>query len=136
MKKVGRWLLAAVALAVLAVLVAGPARAAFPERTVHFVVPYAPGGITDLLARILAQKLGEKWGQAVVVENRPGGNGTVAQVGGANQWAINTTTGTAGQGGYLVPALSQVYVISGTDATAVTAVTIDYQQAFGAPVVA
>ena len=65
-----------------------------------------------------------------------GGNGTVAQVGGANQWAINTTTGTAGQGGYLVPALSQVYVISGTDATAVTAVTIDYQQAFGAPVVA
>lgn len=76
MKKTGRWLLAAVA---LALALAGPARAAFPDRTVHFVVPYAPGGITDLLARILAQKLAEKWGQAVVVENRPGGNGTVAE---------------------------------------------------------
>ncbi len=76
MKRRRHWLLAVLALALCWV---SPARADFPDRTVHFVVPYAPGGLTDLLARILAQKLGEKWGQSVVVENRPGGNGTVAE---------------------------------------------------------
>lgn len=65
-----------------------------------------------------------------------GGAGTVAQVGASNQWALNTTTGTAGQGGVLVPEGSLVYVVSGTDATAVSAVTIDYQIAPFAPVVA
>jgi hypothetical protein len=65
-----------------------------------------------------------------------GGLGTAAQVGGSNQWAINTNTGTTGYGGYYVPEGSLVYVVSGTDATAVTAATIDYQLAFGAPVVA
>lgn len=65
-----------------------------------------------------------------------GGQGTVAQVGGGNQWAINTTTGTQGQGGVLVPEGALVYVLSGTDATAVTAVTLDYQIAPFAPVVA
>jgi hypothetical protein len=65
-----------------------------------------------------------------------GGNGTAAQVGGGNQWAINTTTGTQGQGGVFVNAGAQVYVISGTDATAVTAVTIDYQNSPAGAVVA
>lgn len=64
-----------------------------------------------------------------------GGQGTAAQVGGGNQWAINTTTGTQGQGGLLVAPGAFVYVVSGTDATAVTAVCIDYQNApFGAVV--
>lgn len=65
-----------------------------------------------------------------------GGTGTVAVVGGVNQWAINTTTGTPGQGGLLVPQGGLVYVVSGTDTAAVSVVTIDYQIAFGAPVVA
>lgn len=64
-----------------------------------------------------------------------GGQGTAAQVGGGNQWAINTTTGTQGQGGVLVQPNALVYVVSGTDATAVTAVTVDYQNfPFGAVV--
>ena len=51
---------------------------AYPTKTVTMVVPYAPGGLPDTVARVVSQKLGEKWGQPVVVENRPGGNGGVA----------------------------------------------------------
>ena len=45
----------------------------FPEKTIRIVVPYPPGGFNDTLGRIVAQKLGEAWGQPTVVENRPGG---------------------------------------------------------------
>ena len=65
-----------------------------------------------------------------------GGQGTVAQVGGSNQYAVNTTAGVAGQGGYFVPEGSLVYCVSGTDATAVTVVALDYQIQPFAPVVA
>jgi len=51
---------------------------AFPERPVRIVVPYAPGGGNDALARVLAQKLEEQWGKPVVVENRSGGNTLIA----------------------------------------------------------
>ena len=50
----------------------------FPDRPVRILVPYAPGGITDIAARIVGGKLGEYWGHQVVVENRPGGNGLIA----------------------------------------------------------
>lgn len=60
------------------------------------------------------------------------GTGT-GQVGGINQFALNTTTGTAGYGGVPVPAQSMVYVVSGTDATAVNVCTIDYQVQFETP---
>src|ERR1700761_1744408 len=61
------------------VALAAPADAQiFPDRPVHILVPYAPGGITDIAARIVGGKLGEYWGHQVVVENRPGGNGLIA----------------------------------------------------------
>jgi tripartite-type tricarboxylate transporter receptor subunit TctC len=50
----------------------------FPTRAVTLVVPYAPGGLPDTVARVVGQKLSDKWGQPVVVENKPGGNGVVA----------------------------------------------------------
>lgn len=53
------------------------AEAAFPARTVKMIVPYPPGGGTDLLARVLAQRLGEKWKQTVIVENVGGAGGNV-----------------------------------------------------------
>jgi tripartite-type tricarboxylate transporter receptor subunit TctC len=49
----------------------------FPTRSVTIVSPYQAGGTSDIIARILAQKLGEYWGQAVIVENRPGANGGI-----------------------------------------------------------
>jgi tripartite-type tricarboxylate transporter receptor subunit TctC len=50
---------------------------AFPARAVRFVVPFPPGGATDIIARVLAQKMGEAWGVAVVVENRAGAAGAI-----------------------------------------------------------
>ena len=54
------------------------AQGAYPNRAIKFVVPYSPGGLPDTVARIFAQRLGEKLGQSVVVDNRPGANGVVA----------------------------------------------------------
>ncbi len=51
---------------------------AFPSKPVKFVVPYPPGGFPDTVARIVGKALSEKWNQHVVVENKPGGNGTLA----------------------------------------------------------
>ena len=67
----------AAALALLAIT-ALPAHAqSWPSRTVKFVVPQAPGGATDVFARYMAQKLGARWNQSVVVENKAGAAGVV-----------------------------------------------------------
>ena len=50
---------------------------AFPTKPVKIIVAFPPGGGTDIVARLLAQRLGEAWGQAVIVENRAGASGTV-----------------------------------------------------------
>jgi tripartite-type tricarboxylate transporter receptor subunit TctC len=68
--------LAAAALAALA-LVALPAVAEYPVKPVHFIVPYPPGGTTDVLARIVAQWLSEKMGQQFIVENKAGGGNNI-----------------------------------------------------------
>jgi tripartite-type tricarboxylate transporter receptor subunit TctC len=49
----------------------------YPTKTVRIVVPFPPGGGTDVIARVLAQKLTESWGQQVIVENKAGASGTI-----------------------------------------------------------
>jgi len=56
---------------------AASARAEYPERPIHIIVPVAAGGGVDVMARMLAQKLGERLNQTVVVENRPGAAGII-----------------------------------------------------------
>jgi tripartite-type tricarboxylate transporter receptor subunit TctC len=50
----------------------------YPAKSIRFVVPYAPGGASDVTARLLGLKMTDAWGQTVVVDNRPGANGIVA----------------------------------------------------------
>ena len=49
----------------------------FPDKTVRIVVPYPPGGFNDTLARVVGERLSKIWSQAVLIDNRPGGNTTL-----------------------------------------------------------
>lgn len=69
--------LALLALAASSALVSAVA-SEFPERPVRLVVPFGPGGATDVAARILAESMTRTLGQPVIVENKPGGNGSIA----------------------------------------------------------
>ena len=74
MKNLIKGLLAA---CVSATVFAHAAHAAYPERPITLVVPYAPGGSADALARVLAVRVGVKLGTSVIVDNRPGASGTI-----------------------------------------------------------
>ena len=71
----GKYLIVAVTLAAAAGSVA--AAATFPARPVRMIVPLAPGGGSDIVARIAAAALGDAWGQSIVVDNRPGAGSVV-----------------------------------------------------------
>jgi tripartite-type tricarboxylate transporter receptor subunit TctC len=70
----------------------------FPNKQVRLVVPYAPGGPTDIIARLISQKLSESWKQAVIVDNRPGASGNLGtssvakSVGDGYTILLNTTS--------------------------------------------
>jgi tripartite-type tricarboxylate transporter receptor subunit TctC len=63
--------------ALLALAAASAQAQTFPTKTIHLVVPYAAGGTGDIVARVIADRLGNSLGQTVVVENRPGASGAI-----------------------------------------------------------
>ena len=74
---VRRRLALAAALSFLALAVSAQAPSPYPTRTIKWIVPYTPGGITDSVTRVVTQKLSEVLGQPIVVENKPGANSIV-----------------------------------------------------------
>jgi tripartite-type tricarboxylate transporter receptor subunit TctC len=67
-----------IALIGLAVTLAAPTAAfSYPDKPVRIIVPFSPGGVTDIAARVIGQKLSEQWKQQVIVENRPGASGII-----------------------------------------------------------
>ena len=69
--------LALVAVAVSAVCGVAQAQDSWPSKPITLIVPFPPGGPTDLVARVLAQQVGVQLGQSVIVDNRPGANGNI-----------------------------------------------------------
>ena len=76
--KATRWATASLALCLSALPVLAQTPAAYPNKTIRLVLGYAPGGVADITARLVAQKLSESLGQSVIVENKPSAGGIVA----------------------------------------------------------
>ena len=91
-------------LAVLASAAAIANAADYPARPIRYVVAFAPGGINDILARIVGQKLNESWNQPVIVDNRPGAGGNVGA----------TLVARATADGYTIMNISTAHAISQT----------------------
>ena len=72
------------ALAVILAALSGAAAQDFPNRTVKIIVPFPAGGTADAMPRIVGEFLARKWGQAVIIENRPGAGGNTGGEAGDN----------------------------------------------------
>jgi tripartite-type tricarboxylate transporter receptor subunit TctC len=74
-------LMGGLAILLLSPAVCAPAYAQpkFPTKPVRLILPFGAGGVADFTMRLLGQKLGEKWGQQVIIDNRPGAGGVIAQ---------------------------------------------------------
>lgn len=98
-----RFLRCAIAVGLLSsILSALPAAANdYPNRPIRWIVPFSPGGATDIVARLVGQKLTEAWGQPVIVENKPGAGGIVG----------TNVVATAAPDGYTIGGVSLNFTI-------------------------
>jgi len=87
---------------ILGLAVPAFAHAQYPDKPVRFIVPFPPGGGTDALARILAAKLAEGWGQQVIVDNRAGAQGNIGTAAGAKAAPDGYTITFAHQGALVI----------------------------------
>lgn len=94
-----RMLIAGVLMAIAA---STSAQQAYPGKPIRFITPYAPGGSTTILARMIAQNLTESWNQQVFVENRPGGNTVMG----------TETLARSAPDGYTIMLTSNIHVIN------------------------
>jgi tripartite-type tricarboxylate transporter receptor subunit TctC len=86
----------------LGVFLLGNVHAQYPDKPVRLIVPFPPGGGTDTLGRILAAKLGELWGQQVIVDNRAGAQGNIGTAAGAKAAPDGYTLTFAHQGALVI----------------------------------
>ncbi len=84
---------------------AAVAQQAYPVRPVRYIIPFPPGGSTDPMGRMIATKLSEKWGQSVVVDNRPGGNTVIGTEVLAKAQPDGYTIGWSGASMFSTPSL-------------------------------
>ena len=89
-------------------LFAAPAAAQYPERPIRIVVPYAPGGSTDIAARLVAEGLGKTLGGTVIVQNQPGASGNIGAAAVARSAADGYTLLLVGSGIASAPSMKEV----------------------------
>ena len=95
----------ALVVAALSALATGPAAAGYPDRIVRIVVPFAPGGGTDVIARTLVQEMAKDLGATIIIENKPGAGtiiGTQTAAGQRTRW-IHAADGYLRQRGQSQP---------------------------------
>jgi len=78
MSRLSRLLWSSTAFGAIALCMLEPAHAAYPERNITLVVPFAPGGTTDIVARLVGEHMAKTLGRSIIVENDSGAGGTVA----------------------------------------------------------
>jgi tripartite-type tricarboxylate transporter receptor subunit TctC len=99
------------------------AQPAYPVKPVRYIIPFPPGGSTDPMGRMIATRLTERWGQTVVVDNRPGGNTIIGTEVLARSPADGYTIGWCGASFFSTPSLMALPYDSIKDFTGVTGVS-------------
>ncbi len=99
------------------------AQPAYPVKPVRYIIPFPPGGSTDPMGRMLATRLTERWGQTVVVDNRPGGNTVIGTEVLARAPADGYTIGWCGASFFSTPSLMKLPYDSIKDFTGVAGVS-------------